>query len=276
MLRQWPVLVDFRTSILQPDGLRMIDGLDSASRQRRRWSADRLPRGLRSVWKPTNRVAERNVELLLSLLPDEPLILVVGGGTIGNGVEALYADDRARVIAFDLYGSALTQFIADAHQIPLADGSVDAVVIQAVLEHVLDPTRVVAEIARVLPVGGVVYAETPFLQQVHAGPYDFVRYTSSGHRYLFRKFEEIAAGPVAGPGTQLVWSIDHTVRGLLRSEFAGKIARGLVFWLRGIDRLVPSAFATDDASAFYFLGRRAERELTPQEVVSYYKGAQRP
>jgi SAM-dependent methyltransferase len=188
----------------------------------------------------------------------------------------LYSDDRARVIAFDLYGSALTQFIADAHQIPLADGSVDAVVIQAVLEHVLDPTRVVAEIARVLPAGGVVYAETPFLQQVHAGPYDFVRYTSSGHRYLFRKFEEIAAGPVAGPGTQLVWSIDHTVRGLLRSEFAGKIARGLVFWLRGIDRLVPSAFATDDASAFYFLGRRAERELTPQEVVSYYKGAQRP
>jgi hypothetical protein len=57
---------------------------------------------------------------------------------------------------------------------------------------------------------------------VHAGPYDFVRYTSSGHRYLFRAFEEIAAGPVAGPGTQLLWSIDHIVRGLLRSELAGK------------------------------------------------------
>ena len=29
----------------------------------------------------------------------------------------------------------------------------------------------------------------------------------SGHRYLFRAFERIAAGPVTGPGTQLVWSI---------------------------------------------------------------------
>jgi ubiquinone/menaquinone biosynthesis C-methylase UbiE len=108
----------------------------------------------------------------------------------------------------------------------MAAGRVDAVVIQAVLEHVLDPSHVVREIQRVLRNGGFVYAQTPFLQQVHAGPYDFVRYTSSGHRYLFRAFEEIAAGPVAGPGTQLLWGIDHIVRGQSRSELAGKLARG--------------------------------------------------
>jgi len=110
---------------------------------------------------------------------------------------------------------------------------------------------------------------------VHAGPYDFVRYTSSGHRYLFRAFEEIAAGPVAGPGTQLLWSVDHIVRGLLRSELAGKLARALFFWLRFLDRSVPTAFAMDDASAYYFLGRRADGELSAHEIVSYYRGAQR-
>jgi hypothetical protein len=149
------------------------------------------------------------------------------------------------------------------------------VIVQAVLEHVVDPERVVGEIWRVLRQDGLVYAETPFLQQVHAGAYDFFRFTSSGHRYLFRRFTELAAGPVAGPGTQLLWSVDHLVRGLTRSELAGKVARGVCFWLRYLDRAIPEAYAMDDASAYYFLGRRAETELAPAELVEYYRGAQR-
>ena len=273
---RWPALVDFERSVVDEGELRSAQSSGSVSSPgTHRWSIDRLPTWLRSLWSPPNRAAERNVELLLSLLPGaSPLVLVVGGGTLGNGVDAIYADRRTRVIGFDIYSSPLTQFIADAHRIPLADASVDAVLIQAVIEHVLDPGRVVDEIHRVLRGGGLVYAETPFMQQVHAGPYDFVRYTSSGHRYLFRAFEEIAAGPVAGPGTQLVWSVDHLVRGLLRSELTGKLARGLCFWLRYLDGFIPTAFAMDSASAYYFLGRRADREMTPDEIVRYYRGAQ--
>jgi ubiquinone/menaquinone biosynthesis C-methylase UbiE len=272
VLGQWPVFVDFERSILQ---LRELQTSPDTPRSGSRWSADRLPKWARSLWSPLNKVAVRNVELLLTLLPGpSPLVLVVGGGTLGNGVGAIYADRRIRVIGFDIYGSPLTQFIADAHQIPLTTESVDAVVIQAVLEHVLDPSEVVGEIRRVLRPGGLVYAETPFLQQVHAGPYDFIRFTSSGHRYLFRAFEEIASGPVAGPGTQLLWSVDHVVRGLLRSELSGKLARALFFWLRYLDRLIPTAFAMDNASAYYFLGRRTDGELTSREIVSYYRGAQ--
>jgi SAM-dependent methyltransferase len=274
---RWPALIDFGRSIVDAGEFRSAQSSGSVpSPGGHRWSIDRLPAWLRSLWNPPNTAAARNVELLLSRLPGPaPLVLVVGGATLGNGVDAIYADRRTRVIAFDIYSSPLTQFIADAHHIPLADESVDAVLVQAVLEHVLEPSQVVGEIHRVLRGGGLVYAETPFMQQVHAGPYDFVRYTSSGHRYLFRAFEEIAAGPVAGPGTQLVWSVDHLVRGLLRSELAGKLARGLFFWLRYLDRLVPTAFAMDDASAYYFLGRRADREMTSREIVRYYRGAQR-
>jgi ubiquinone/menaquinone biosynthesis C-methylase UbiE len=263
-----PALVDFAHSVLEPHER-------PASAGGTPWSIGRVPRRLRAWAKPRNRVAARNVETLLGLLPGPaPVILVVGGGTVGNGIEEIYDDRRARVIAFDIYASPLVQFIADAHQIPLADESVDAVVVQAVLQQVVDPGRVVGEIHRVLRRDAVVYAETPFLQQVNAGPYDFVRYTSSGHRLLFRAFEEIAAGPVAGPGTQLLWSVDHIVRALLRSEPAGKLARLAFFWLRYLDRLVPTAFAMDDASAYYFLGRRSERELSPREIVAYYRGAQ--
>jgi SAM-dependent methyltransferase len=273
----WPVLVDFGRSILRQRDLSASSVAAVPLTGFRRWSIDRLPPGLRACWQPVNRVAATNIERLSSVLPgSSPLVLVVGGGTIGNGVDALYTDRRLRVIAFDVYGTTMVQLIADAHQIPLADESVDAVVIQAVLEHVLDPHQVVREIHRVLRESGIVYAETPFLQQVHAGAYDFTRYTSSGHRYLFRSFEEIAAGPVAGPGTQLLWSIDHLVRGLMRSELAGKLARAPFFWLRYFDRLIPTAFAMDNASAYYFLGRRAARELSPYEIVGYYAGAQHP
>ncbi|MEU5320350.1 class I SAM-dependent methyltransferase [Streptomyces sp. NPDC021056] len=277
MAGPWPVLVDFERSVVDREEVVAAADRSRADGPKPAGLVHRLPAPLRRLWKPPNRVAARNVDLLLrSLLGPAPRLLVVGGATVGNGVSAAYHDPRIQVIGFDIVGSPVTQFIADAHQIPLPTGSVDAVLAQAVLEHVLDPTLVVAEIHRVLKDGGFIYAETPFLQQVHAGAHDFTRYTASGHRYLFRRFEELAAGPVAGPGTQLLWSVDHMVRGLTRSALAGRAVRGLMFWLRTLDRLVPPSYAADDASAFYFLGRKSDREMSAQEIIDYYRGAQVP
>lgn len=270
MAGRWPVLVDFEHSVASRQ-----DVLAAAGRRHLPGLIHRLPAPLRRIWKPPNRVAARNVDLLLSGLGGStPRLLVVGGATVGNGVEAVYREAGVEVIAFDITPSPVTQFVADAHSIPLPAASVDAVLVQAVLEHVVDPARVVAEIHRVLRDDGLVYAETPFLQQVHAGAHDFTRFTASGHRHLFGRFEELAAGAVAGPGTQLLWSIDHLVRGLTRSAPAGRVTRGLLCWLRVLDRLVPDTYARDDAAALYFLGRKRERAMTAREVVAYYPGAQ--
>ena len=102
----------------------------------------RVPRSLRGIWKPLNQVArtQRARGCSICCLAGRSRILVVGGGTIGNGLDRLYAcADDVEVIGLDLYGSDVTQLIADAHAIPLATGSIDAVIVQAVLEHVLDP-----------------------------------------------------------------------------------------------------------------------------------------
>jgi SAM-dependent methyltransferase len=270
VVADWPALIDFEHSVVERAEL------PGSATGGSGWPIGRVPGPLRSLWKPNNRVAAQNIARLLALLDGPaPLILVVGGGIVGNGVEALYRDPRTRVLGCDLYGSPIVQLIADAHELPLADESVDAVVVQAVLHQLLDPVRAVAEIHRVLRRDGLVYAETPFLQQVHAGAHDFIRYTSSGHRYLFRAFDEVAAGPVAGPGTQMLTSVDHLIRGLLRSELAGKLARLLLFWLRYLDHVVPTAFAMDSASAYFFLGRRSDHALAPREILRYYRGAQR-
>ena len=148
--------------------------------------------------------------------------------------------------------------------------SFDGVWIQAVLEHVLNPDTVVAEIHRVLKPRGVVYADTPFMQQVHEGAYDFTRFTVSGHRWLFRKFEHTASGTVKGAGSALVWSIRYFVRALTGS---GRIASSVglaLFWLRYFDGLTRERPNADAASAVFFYGRKSSSEVRPREIVDYY------
>lgn len=232
---------------------------------------------VRNVLSPPSPATRANVERLVSLLRAEraPRVLVVGGGTVGTGMAPLYSDDRIGVAAFDIYASPNVQFVADAHAIPLRDAAFDAVVVQAVLEHVVDPPRVVAEIRRVLRPGGLVYAETPFMQQVHEGPYDFTRFTHSGHRRLFREFEELDSGAVLGAGTQLVWAIDYATRAVFRSILAGRLARAAFFWLAYLDRAAAPGHNLDGASAVYFFGRNGGAGLAPRDLVGYYRGAQR-
>jgi ubiquinone/menaquinone biosynthesis C-methylase UbiE len=241
-------------------------------------SQSRLRRQLGSLLSQRNYTAERNIPRFLDLLridpssPDRPVVLVIGGGVVGAGVQDLYDAADIDTLAFDIYQTPLVQFMADAHSIPLADGSVDGVLVQAVLEHVLEPQVVVQQIHRVLRSGGIVYADTPFLQQVHDGPYDFTRFTESGHRYLFRDFDRIDSGTVAGPGTQLMWSIDYFFRALFRSRTIGLLMRLAFSWLARVDRFLGAKYAIDGASSVFFLGRKGESRISIEEIVAHYQG----
>jgi SAM-dependent methyltransferase len=154
----------------------------------------------------------------------------------------------------------------------LKDASVDAVWIQAVLEHVLEPAAVAAEIHRVLHHAGLVYAETPFMQQVHERAYDFTRFTRSGHRWLFKHFSEIDAGAVTGAGVSLLWSIRYFSRTLGAGDKFSRIVTLPFFWLRFFDRFGRSRARADAAAGVYFLGRRAEQPISPRSMPDYYDG----
>ena len=266
-----PALVDFGRSVLLPGDLSKETGVLQRKPPRP------LVSFVRRYLMPYNERAARNAARFLAELrkqADTPTILIVGGGAVGSGAEALYAAPDVRVVAFDLYGSEHVQLIADAHHLPFAEASFDGVWVQAVLEHVLEPQAVVDEIRRVLRDGGLVYAETPFLQAVHEGPYDFTRFTDSGHRWLFRRFELIDSGAVLGPFAQLLWSINQSARALFRSAKAGLAAQLLFFWLKYLDRLVPDDEARDGASALFLLARKSEETFSPHDAVAYYRGAQ--
>jgi SAM-dependent methyltransferase len=267
-----PVLVDFERSVLSAEAVRATEGASLVTRPERPGLVKRM---LHPANQQAPRVATRMVDLLLAdsaRTERRPRILVIGGGTVGDGLEALYADERVDLVAFDVYASAHVQLVGDGHQIPLADGTVDGVIIQAVLEHVLEPVVVVGEIHRVLRDGGIVYADTPFMQQVHEGPYDFTRFTESGHRYLFREFAQLESGQVAGAGTALRWSVNYFFRALTRSAALGRIAGLAFFWLSHLDRFLEPRRSLDGASSVYFLGRKGGPVMTPPQAIEHYQG----
>ncbi len=206
-----------------------------------------------------------------------PRVLVVGGREVGQGMQALLETRGIELVETDIDFGPRTRLVCDAHQLPFADGSFDGLVIQAVLEHVLDPWACVEEIHRVLRPDGLVYAETPFLYRRHGGPFDFTRFTFLGHRRLFRRFREEAAGAAVGPGVALALGYTGFLLALSRRRavraFLRVFGRLTSFWLKYVDRaLLRNDAALDAAAGFYFLGRRSEETLPDRELIRQFRG----
>lgn len=77
----------------------------------------------------------------------------------------------------EIYNQVNADLYWDGASIPLADASVDAILLTEVLEHCPDPLHVLNETYRVLKPGGIIVFSVPFLWYLHETPYDFYRYT---------------------------------------------------------------------------------------------------
>ena len=207
-------------------------------------------------------------------------VLVVGGGMQRHWLDQRFAAfPHIRLIYCDIDIGASVDIYCDAHELPFRDGCFDGVITTAVLEHVLYPERVAAEIHRALKPDGLLYSEIPFMQQVHEGAYDFTRYTLSGHRRLFNRFAEIDSGLVAGPATAFLWSIENLALSFFASRpvrLATKACvRLLFFWVKYFDYLLRNKpQAMDGASCTYFLGRRQDTVVPDEEIIDAYVGGQ--
>jgi SAM-dependent methyltransferase len=243
------------------------------------------PTGVRKLMRrfpalSVNLSAERCFRTMRELLAErqgELRVLVVGGGVMGKGMRSLLTVPGLQIVNVDPAPNSAAHIFCDGHDLPFADGAFDAVIVQAVLEHVMDPHRCVAEIHRVLAPHGLVYSETPFMQQVHMAGVDFTRFTHSGHRRLFRDFSEVESGVVAGPGTALAWSWRYFLASLSRTHAIsnalyqlGRVT-GVGFELA--DHLIRQRpGAIDAASCTYFLGRKSSERVDDQAILRGYRG----
>jgi SAM-dependent methyltransferase len=227
-----------------------------------------------------NIKAKQNYKKLdseLASLSPNPNVLVIGGSIIGVGMDDILQESSINLIESDISFGPRTQIVFDAHNIPFPNNFFDGVIIQAVLEHVVDPFKCVAEVHRVLKSGGLVYAETPFMQQVHMGKYDFHRFSHLGHRRLFSHFSEIESGAICGPGMALAWAYSHFIFSFFSSK---KMRKFLIpftsftsfFWKYFDYILIDKPGTLDAASGYFFLGSKSESILDDRELLKQYRG----
>lgn len=145
---------------------------------------------------------EKFFEDKIKEIAEEKAILDVGGGfpfQKGMG-QFKHLFKNCDYKTMDLAPEYKPDIVGDIHNIPMENGSVDAIICKAVLKHVYDPVRAVNEMHRILKKGGKMLFYAPFLYAYHHNEIydDYYRYTEDGLRYLFREFSSIEICPVRG------------------------------------------------------------------------------
>jgi SAM-dependent methyltransferase len=140
---------------------------------------------------------------------DAGLVLDAGSGFKSTVYE--------HVVNLEVVGYPSTDVLGVGEHLPFADGTFDAALSLNVLEHVRDPFRCAAEIARVVRPGGKLYASAPFLQPYHGYPHHYYNMTASGLENLFLgafSVDQLASPDSALPIWGLSWFLNSYVAGL--------------------------------------------------------------
>jgi SAM-dependent methyltransferase len=128
-----------------------------------------------------NAIAERVKQFALSL-PTSVVVLDAGAGESrfrGQFSRQRYValDNRQGDMAWDY---SRLDVIGDLLNLPLGEGSCDALLNVVVLEHTPDPNRVLQELYRVLRPGGRMLIAVPLIWDIHQAPHDYFRFTRYG------------------------------------------------------------------------------------------------
>ncbi len=182
------------------------------------------------------------------------LVLNIGGGPNRY---------RPMEIVLNLVRFDNVDLVADAHNLPFHNGSVDAVICNAVLEHTRNHEHVMSEIFRVLRPSGQLYVEVPFIYYEHGYPNDYRRFTLTGLKNLFSDYEDTEYGITEGPvsaqlqlGNILLQSLIPSRYRLSRMFISG-VYKWLLFPLKYLDQYtcnLPDARLL--CAGFYAYGRK--------------------
>jgi len=119
---------------------------------------------------------------------------------LGSGDTKLHPS----IINLDIETGPMVDIIGSADNVPMDDFSVDLVISQEMLEHVISPSRVMKEIHRILRPDGTLYLQVPWIIGYHGCPGDYWRFSRDGIRaiveengFTVQRLEE-TVGPFTG------------------------------------------------------------------------------
>ena len=138
-----------------------------------------------------------------------------------------------KMINLDLFKGEEVDIQGDLLDLPFSDEVADTILCKGVLEHVSEPSKALKEIHRVLKFGGRVFFETPFMQTIHAAPYDFFRWSPQGLKKLLHEFDIKKIEIVAGPASAMAWQFQEAMAILFsfKSKLFYKIGLRFFGWL---------------------------------------------
>jgi len=161
-----------------------------------------LPRLLRRHILHFEVAIEDAVAAFARTLPTGAMVLDAGAG---EGQYARYFA-RQRYYGVDLaVGDAAWDYskldvVADLTALPFRDARFDAALNIVTIEHLREPGRALAEIARTLAPGGLLLVVAPHEWEVHQAPHDYFRYTRYGLACLLEQagLDVVELRPVGG------------------------------------------------------------------------------
>lgn len=167
---------------------------------------------------------------MLATTPADGLLLDVGGGN--------RQVDDPRYINLDYAEYVEPDLIGDATKLPLRDESIDAVYSTGVFEHINDPAKAGAEVARVLKPGGKALIGWAFMQPIHSEGQHFYNATPWGVERAFAALKVNRMWYDTSFAFLVRWGASVSgLPGLVPQEEIDAVCETLAKW----DKLIPEA-----------------------------------
>lgn len=148
----------------------------------------------------TTAVSSNNYDnAFMNVINSNELVLDCGAGS-----RQYYYDN---VINFEIAKYPSTDVLGVGEVLPFKDATFDAVLSNAVLEHVKDPWLCADEILRVLKPGGELICCVPFLQPLHGYSHHYYNMSAQGLKNLFGNNISVVEHNIPN-STLPIWSLN--------------------------------------------------------------------
>ncbi len=150
-----------------------------------------LKRKLKRTLLHPRYLSNRAIRKALQLLAPRVTGALLDTGCGYKPYQSIFSPYVTKYVGVDvpstIHGMEASDVAGTALQLPLKAETFDTVLATEVMEHVPEPSLMLAEIYRVLRPNGALILSVPFHEPLHELPYDFYRYTYISLRYLFEK-----------------------------------------------------------------------------------------